>query len=115
MSDLPALPPPAQVSREMGALPVAQRSEARNAALAYSTGWIELLDEIANDSTQKGANRVSAIKTGLAVAALLSSTNIPRDVVKEKWELTVDLVQELMPPELWSEFARRVRSIWEDV
>lgn len=113
--NLPALPSPTQVSREMGTLPVAQRSEARQQALSYSRGWINLLDDIARDEDQKGATRVSAMKAGLAVAALLSSTNIPRDVVKEKWELTVDVIRDLLPPELWAEFAERVRPIWNDL
>lgn len=111
---LPVPATPAQVSRELAVLPVARRAEARQQALGYSSEVLDELRRIATES-KSDKDRTAAGKVILAVAALLSSTNIPRDVVKEKWDLTVELVAELLPPERWDEFADRARAIWKDL
>jgi hypothetical protein len=114
VADHALIPSAADTSAAIEALPAQQRSEARRRALDWSPEVLESMRDLSKYA-EKEAVRVSAGRVVLQVAALMSTTNLPRDVVKEKFELTIDLMREFVPEHQWAEFARRLSPIWSDV
>lgn len=109
------VPSPLAARAVAQSLPAAQRSAVRQEALSHAYEMVGVLREVANDPTAPKAAVVQAAKAVLAVSALLNSSNLPRDVVKEKFELTVDLIRAFVPEHRWTEFAARLTPIWSDV
>jgi hypothetical protein len=114
VSTLPVRRTDGHVQADLATLPVGQRASVRRTALGYSPDVLAELKRLA-EKAEKDRDRIAAGKVVLAVAALLSSTNIPRDVVKEKFELTVESAEKLMADDQFNEFCGALASIWSDV
>ena len=108
------VPSAGQAAAALAAMPALERSEIRKQALGMSGDVLEKLKWITHNSP-RDASRIAAAKVILAVAALTSTTNLPRDVVKEKFERTVDVLRAFVPTDQWAALADEIRPIWGDV